>query len=458
MATPRSSSDLTHTLSSSPWKAWSIPLDLTHTRRTLCGLLNKLTTWKFDSISDKIVHLAVSIERTDDSKILDVFVRDIFRRGITDTIHMDLYVALCQKIMDELEGERSLWRRVDVFHVGNPLNCFETNLRLLVQYEFDRIFQIQEDSTALFSHASFVGELLVEALLLVNDVQGMLDTLFNQILHGDKNERDRAAVAVYRFLLPIVRAFNAFPMLDALEVVAKIEAVLKTNTISSKTRFLMMNILDQVYYPRPQDVFASTRQRIEAYGLDMSDDSEAESQLDYTASVASEQTLDQVCLYHAKAFLATRRAGEVELLFRQLQPTHRYILVSRLVSEAISGGDPCDAALVGALFFDETIRSLCGEDDSFVKGCGNELHMLQDTIIDVPCAVQLMAIILHSTPLGHREVEDLVSAVDQLDKSTRRQLVEAYYTSSTSGPPSRGESSQGHLTGDNVAETGNRAD
>lgn len=216
-------------------------------RRNLCGLLNKLTKTNFEPISDRIVRLAVSVERTDDDDILDAFVQQIFSRGILDSIHVDLCASLCQKIMDDLEAERSLWRRVDLFHLGNPMKCFETSLRLLSQYEFDRLvdsgFHCRGDWDRIATFSEFVGELLVGGVLLSNDVTAILDFLFHNapLASPDPDGSGEYAVAICRFLHPILKAFNAFALLEPLAVVARLEYVLQDGShLSLKARFMLM--------------------------------------------------------------------------------------------------------------------------------------------------------------------------------------------------------------------------
>lgn len=220
-------------LASQPWRPWSIPLNISHMCRTLRGLLNKIAKANFESISDKIVQLAISVEKTENPQVLDTFVRTIFKSGIVDGIRVDVYATLCQKIVDELEGERGRWKRVDLFHLGNPMDCFETSFRLLSQYEFDRIIT-GESLDNLLAFMAFVGELLVEGVVFPDDVHGMLDTLFRHAVHDDGY-----AVAIYRFLARVVGAFNASQVLEPLMIVLRIEALLEEN-ITVKARYLMM--------------------------------------------------------------------------------------------------------------------------------------------------------------------------------------------------------------------------
>ena len=89
-------------------------------RHKSCGLLNKLTQSNFDNICTKLVDWAVAVERTGDSRVLDVLVHDIFSRGVADHVRSRLYASLCQRIIDELEGERSLGAEKGTRHTEEP--------------------------------------------------------------------------------------------------------------------------------------------------------------------------------------------------------------------------------------------------------------------------------------------------------------------------------------------------
>ncbi|KAI0079297.1 hypothetical protein K474DRAFT_1592343 [Panus rudis PR-1116 ss-1] len=424
------------TASSTPWKPWSIPVNPAVLRRRLCGYLNKLTQSTFDSVSQSIVQLAILVEKTDDPDVLDVFSRTIFQRGMSENIYTDLYVAICQKIVDETEGERSKWRKVDVFHIGNPMACFETSVRLLAQFEFDRI--IANDVQTLPNFMRFVGGLVVEAILLPNDVHAMLDDLSLRATTDDQ-----FTLALSHFLSPVLHAFNASQLLDMLGIHTSVECILADERISSRTRYILMSILDKVVYPQPQDVFASSRQRIEAYGLDSDDSSDAEFSdgAEETGAFASSQ-LWVACKEHARYCMLRRDVEPAMHLFQRLRPEHRYVFVSCLVSTVLASGDASDATFAGTVLGNQAIQELCREEEAVTEGFAQELDMLEDTSIDVPKAYILVATILHASALDLSSVETLSSSVLRSRPNVKDKLLDTYLTlrSSSSAVQSEEES------------------
>lgn len=204
-------------------------------QRALCGLLNKITAANFDAISDAILQWAVCVERTDDAASLDTLALYIISRGISDESRMELYAQLCQKIVDELQGERSRWRKVDPYSVGNPFHSFETTIQILARTQFERIAS-EGSAQALFALARFLGELLVHGILAASDVESIIEVLLSET---ERNDED-CAVALCRLLSRVVQAPDASGIIDSLAVVDGIERVLQEDTISFKTRFLIM--------------------------------------------------------------------------------------------------------------------------------------------------------------------------------------------------------------------------
>ena len=204
-------------------------------RRKLCGLLNKLTRANFDTICDALVAWVARIDRIGDSDALDVFVRTIFDRGLADYVRCNLYASLCQRIVDELEGERGHWKKVDVYHLGNPVHSFETDIRLLAHDELHRILNTKEPQELVESMA-FAAELLVHGVLVAEDLREVVDDLFHR---AERNDEERA-IALCRFLSRLVCAFDAYRVLSSLEVVERMEHVLKADTLSPRTRYMLM--------------------------------------------------------------------------------------------------------------------------------------------------------------------------------------------------------------------------
>ena len=245
-----SSSTLRHpdTYTGMPWRPWSIPVDLPGMHRTMCGLLNKVTQANLDSLSHKMSILAIAVERTGDPHILETFVRSIYQHALTDSRQTKVYVGMCQKIVDELEEERNLWRKVDVFHLGNPMDCFETSLRVLSQFEFKHVYSTK-DSQLLCTFAGFVGELLAEELIFPGDVDSMIRTLF-----ADASQNaEGSASALYRFVTRVTNSFQAIQLLTSLGIVDKVEELLtREDTLSPKVKYTMRVSLRFLPIHRPK--------------------------------------------------------------------------------------------------------------------------------------------------------------------------------------------------------------
>ena len=204
--------------------------------RDLCGLLNKVTQVNFDSVADRVVRRAVAVEAAAGTNgVLDVFVQTVFARGVRDPARVDLYVALCVRIVDELEGERNAWKRVDLYHVGNPLRSFETVLRLLPNAEFQYALG-RGDAETVYTLLSFTGELLVQGLLYIEDTQDILNVLFNRAYQNDQT----CTIALVRFVRPILKAFNAVNLLSSLEIAKGIEHALQSQELSSMVRCILL--------------------------------------------------------------------------------------------------------------------------------------------------------------------------------------------------------------------------
>ena len=219
-----------------------------------------MTKTNFDRVSDRVVRWAVVIEADGDHAALDAFVQSIFRRGVQDPSRCELYVALCVRIVDELESERNLWKRVEPYHIGNPLHSFETVLRLMPNACFRRA-PPQGSSEVLFLLA-FTGELLVQGVLYVEDTQDIVASLVD----GAGQNNPDAAIGLRRFLAPVMKAFNAMHILTILGMTQKLEDVLHTPDLSNMVRFttqvrtsltphsmirLLMIVQD---YPRPSSL------------------------------------------------------------------------------------------------------------------------------------------------------------------------------------------------------------
>lgn len=204
-------------------------------RNELHGLLNKVADANLDPIAHRIGSLAIAVERTDDADILDAFVRIIYQHASLDTLHTSIYVAICQRILDKLEKERDRWRKVELYHLGNPVHCFETSLQSRCQEVFEAILD-KGDAAALCTFAGFVGGLLADTLLFPTHVERMVDALFKDAV-GDVNG---SLSALCRFLAPVIASFKATELLNSLAIDERAQnALVETEIHSPRVWFTM---------------------------------------------------------------------------------------------------------------------------------------------------------------------------------------------------------------------------
>lgn len=422
-------------------------------RRQICALLNKLAPANFDNISDEVVSWALKIERSDNPVVLNTLVYLIFQRGILDGQRIELYAKLCQKIVDELEGERSRWKTVDVYYVGNPFLSFEMAMQILVQREFDRV-ALQRSAKELRCVASFVGELLVHGVLSSEDVNNMLELLFTKTANNSEEHTGILCSLLGR----IIRAADASQLIEALSVIERVERVLQEGMLSSKVRFMLMvsftvvirhiflkclscwkNILDQALYPKPHDIFTSAQRRTEVYGLDEEDDEENGASLHsvkmptkpaYSRKVT---TIRQRCQQYADTFITSGILARGEAFFIEITPAYRHHLVAALLSAVLVSNDSASATLVAQLFSLASIRTL--GRDMFAAGFESEIIMLEDTVLDIPSAYRLLAYMLHACGLDQNTVEDLASRIIVRENRAKDRFMEEYYSLADSLDP-----------------------
>ncbi|KAI0090731.1 hypothetical protein BDY19DRAFT_730973 [Irpex rosettiformis] len=396
------------TSSKGKWRPWSMPVDSSMLSRTLCGYLNKLTGRNFNVIAYRIARLAWAVELSEDRSALDIFVRAVFLRGATDEHRQDLYALLCQRIVYTLETERSLWRKVDILHIGNPFQSFETAITLLVLDEFNRErgSHIPEGLERLMR---FVGELLVHGVLASTDVSDILVSL----LEGVKRNDEHLAVVTCRFLSPITAAFNTLHILQSLQASILLEQVLKEDGLSPKVRYLMMGMLHRVSYPAPLD---STRQRVDLYypiALDeyyIDEDDDDAAVLSDGDDSENNEWMQRDCEDWAKAFLLYYDYHHLGDILHSLRPVHRKQLLHCLISAALYSDDVMGSGCVGSLYRIPRIRELYVDGRLFEETLQEELTTLQDVLLDVPNAMQLMAHILYSTSLNATKLKTMIDS------------------------------------------------
>lgn len=229
-------------VSSGPWRPHTVPVNPQNLRRKLCGLLNKINHANYESVSSKIVACAAMVERTDPT-LLHQVAQNILQRVLSDPSRITLYADLCQMIVGDLEEERTQWRKVDAYYLGNALHSFETSLQDLSQSQL-QLLQEVDDYHAVADLTSFLGSVVAYGVITMEEAGQVFDTL----LDGIEHRQDEHIAAIRRFLKPIIHAAEASRILHALSVVNRLEHVLEDVTLSFKSRFFLTVSSSSLYF------------------------------------------------------------------------------------------------------------------------------------------------------------------------------------------------------------------
>ncbi|KAI0827891.1 hypothetical protein BC628DRAFT_1418001 [Trametes gibbosa] len=408
---------------STSWRPWSQPVDGVLMRRTICGLFNKVTATTLDRIGGRFSETIVRAERSGDAEAMEVCAVLLVQRCLADPPRLGLFASMVQRAVDEAEGEDLRWRGVDPYHLGNPAGSLQSTLRTAVLDELQLALGSGrlQDSLAL---SAFVGELLILGVVCCGDVQDLVDALFAET----GKSSDPHCIALCRILRRVVSSTEASSIVEGLSLVEHIESILEEDTISFRIRYMMMDILDQSFYPRPQDVFSSDLQRSEVYGLrDVLDEED-----DVTGSLAilappTEAPPFSIELYcaEAKTLISSKELHKAEAFCQSLRPARRYRFLQALLSITLAGGEEGDAHLVATFLSKPTTRTLLETSPGvLLRAFEPEIAALEDTVLDVPSAYRLMAIMLSAAALSQYELEDLASRIIIRENPARERLLD----------------------------------
>ena len=107
--------------------------------RKVTSLLNKLTVKNFDSVSNQIISWANKSENEDDGRTLVQVAELIFVRAINEPLGSEMYLRLCQKVMDQISPNV---QKVSIKNTdGKPIaggQLFRKFLVGRIQEEFER--------------------------------------------------------------------------------------------------------------------------------------------------------------------------------------------------------------------------------------------------------------------------------------------------------------------------------
>ncbi|KAI1785213.1 hypothetical protein LXA43DRAFT_1117895 [Ganoderma leucocontextum] len=459
--TPRALS--TSKLFAGAWRPWSIPSDWMSTRRTLCGLLNKVASSNLSRIADRFAALATRLERSGDAASAEACAHILVHRCTMDPIRIGIYATLVQRAADEVEGESLRWRSVDPYHLDDPGTSLPATVRaVLLASLVSALRRDHEGERDARTLAGFAGELLVLGVLSSEDVQDVVTSLFDGVSGACNSEAH--CVMLCSMLRPIVYSTEASHLIDSLSLMAQIEGVLKEDMISLKARYMMMSMLDHCMFPRPRDAFGSDMPRSEIYGLhdDGAEDGPRPA-INHSAPFSNVDICDsdatvESCERYAQTFFTTRNVAGAEQFFHTLRPRECHLLTAALVSTAMRSGDEADAIAVGSFLALPSVRRAHAEDSvAFSKVLEAEIVMLEDTVLDCPSAYRAMANILHVADLPMRLIEDLASRII-VDKNPARDRLLEEFNALNVGADSDAPEQDDHVTEEVSGEEGSASD
>ena len=193
-------------------------------------------------------------------------------------------------------------------------------------------------------------------------------------------------------------------------------------------------MLDHCMYPQPHDVFADVP-RSEIYGLH--DDQVAGGPLLNPSTPMTEPvnaaSLAETYTRHAHAFFRTRNIPAVDQCLQSLRPSERRSFLAAFISAAMSSGDESDAAAVASLLSTPSIRRAMAGNLRSGEMFEAEVALLEDTVLDYPCAYDAMASMLHAAGIPIPLVEDLASRIVIRENPARDRLLEEFSRINVSG-------------------------
>ncbi|KAG1794372.1 uncharacterized protein HD556DRAFT_427879 [Suillus plorans] len=256
------------------WNSWSSQHDSRLEQRKICGLLNKLNVTNFDSVSTKLIERLTDCGRRGCAEIIEAFAVSIALRAVEDTQRSSLYAYLCKRVDRELEMEDRRWTWLND---GTRQLSHPSFASILIEACESRFTQaLDEQAAHLFPLIEFIGDLLLDGVLPITDVQDLVQQLFSLAEQGQEG----SAIALSRLCRRVAREQEGMHILEQLGASGSIERVLEEDIITPKARYLLMAVVD-LFHQELVDVFDSAALRNEIYNLD-DDEQEVSSELDST--------------------------------------------------------------------------------------------------------------------------------------------------------------------------------
>lgn len=273
------------------WNSWSSQHDSRLEQRKICGLLNKLNVTNFDSVSTKLIERLTDCGRRGCAEIIEAFAVSIALRAVEDTQRSSLYAYLCKRVDRELEMEDRRWTWLND---GTRQLSHPSFASILIEACESRFTQaLDEQAAHLFPLIEFIGDLLLDGVLPITDVQDLVQQLFNLAEQGQEG----SAIALSRLCRRVAREQEGMHILEQLGASGSIERVLEEDIITPKARYLLMvshriilsiclltfsfKAVVDLFHQELVDVFDSAALRNEIYNLN-DDEQEVSSELDST--------------------------------------------------------------------------------------------------------------------------------------------------------------------------------
>ncbi|KAG1739147.1 uncharacterized protein EDB91DRAFT_1054083 [Suillus paluster] len=254
------------------WNSWSSQHDSRLEQRRICGLLNKLNVTNFDSVATKLIERLANCRRRGGIETIEAFAGSITLRAVEDPQRSSLYAYLCRRVDRELEMEDRRWTWLND---GTRQSSHPSFASILVGICECRFTQALDERTAqLLPLIEFIGDLLLDGVLPIADIQDLVDQLFTLAEQGQED----SAIALSRLCRRVVRESEGVNILEQLGASGSIERVLEEDIITPKARYLLMAVVD-LFHQEPVDVFDSAGLRNEIYNLG-NDEQEVSSELD----------------------------------------------------------------------------------------------------------------------------------------------------------------------------------
>jgi len=216
------------------WHSWSSQHNPGLEKRTICGLLNKLNVTNFDSVATKLTERLTSCRRHSGIETIEALADSIALRAVEDTQRSSLYAYLCRRIDRELEMEDRRWTWLNDGTRQSLHPSFASILLGTCEYRFARA--LDGSMSELFPLVEFMGDLLLDGVFTIADVQDLMDQLFTLAEQGQED----SAVALSRFCRRVARESEGMYILKQLGTSGSTERVLEEDIITPKARYLLM--------------------------------------------------------------------------------------------------------------------------------------------------------------------------------------------------------------------------